>query len=184
MDDPHFSAQERKKEMEDEMDEGEMDDLRGGWEEYVSGGSGSRSGRKRERPASPAVSTKPPEKKSKAATLGGGRGVGYGFGGAMLQEEKAKGLGMAGSTLGGTDRKLGAGPSATVSTGSTVKPTPAPSDQPRSLGSKSTSRASVPAPIPIPVGRSGWACPLCTFHNLADHGRCGELPRTEMSTVS
>lgn len=26
-------------------------------------------------------------------------------------------------------------------------------------------------------GRSGWSCQLCTFANLMDHGRCGELER-------
>lgn len=154
VDDPHASAEERKREMEDEMDDEEMDRLRWGWEDFVSG-SARPPGVKRERSVSPIL--KPAIKRKQE------NGSGSGFGGEMLKQEKARALGMQGSTLGRTDRTIGTKPSIKKS-----KSEEEPQEATRNTGAVAKNGGES-------TRRFGeWACALCTYVNLADHGRCGE----------
>ncbi|WWD17810.1 hypothetical protein CI109_102252 [Kwoniella shandongensis] len=159
--DPHMNVEERRKEMEEEMDDEEREGLRGGWEEYVGDGlvkseegqtgNGERSGK---RVASPPVdTTKGKQRKVDIASAPK-------FGADLVREERLRGLGLAttGSTkssnlLGGRaqdDRKTG------------VKLEPGQSNLVH--GEKDLQ--------PREDGKPGWRCRVCTFINLIDQGRC------------
>jgi hypothetical protein len=160
VDDPHASAEERKREMEDEMDEEEMETLRGGWEDFVQTDSKVKV-RKRERTVSP----KHEIRDKKRQVIGSqGRAMTTGFEKDMVEKEKARGMGMAGSTLGGTARTLGGR--------STTKTSEFP--QKRSTADSTNGSGDFSTRQDVQQRSSGWTCALCTYINLADHGRCGE----------
>lgn len=150
--DPHASVEERKKEMEDEMDDGEMEGLRGGWEDYVE----TEKGRKRDRSRSPVPNGGASRQKvDKLGATGSGL-KGVGFGADMIRQERLKALGVASTTLGKTEKVLGG----SVSNSEATSP-PAVDDTPGKA-------------ILSGSARPGWACKVCTFVNIPDHGRCGE----------
>jgi hypothetical protein len=154
VDDPHATAEERRREMEEEMDDDEMEALRGGWEDFVGGANGTK-GNKRERSNTP-ILTSPVKKKQETSIRSEGRS---GFGRDMVIEESARALGLASGTLGRSDRRLGT---------KVIGPVTTTPDSVRSPPSGLLCPSDTAAPHP-----RGWACALCTYVNLADHGRCG-----------
>ncbi|WWC86328.1 uncharacterized protein L201_001201 [Kwoniella dendrophila CBS 6074] len=156
VDDPHINAEERRKEMEDEMNDEEREALRGGWEEYISplksGGSSKDLNNGIKREMSPPPQRESPSKPIKQPKIP--KPTPH-FGADLVRQERLKALGLA-STSSSKSRTVGVAPI---------------------FHSKPTSEKDLTEKKPdIPViredGRSGWECKLCTFINLADHGRC------------
>lgn len=177
--DPHVEAEERKREMEDEMSEDEMQGLRGGWEDYVRGQeelvpekepqSTSSTGNKVKRERSPEVEASVSKKKRSSIAM---------FGAELVKTEQMRELGLSSSTISRTEHVLGSG----SASGSGPASSPAPKSMPPPRTEESSIRPPVyhsPSPFsppPAPMtedGRLGWACLVCTFVNLLDHGRCG-----------
>ncbi|WVR05950.1 hypothetical protein IAU60_002977 [Kwoniella sp. DSM 27419] len=165
VEDPHIRAEERKKEMEDEMDDEEREGLRGGWKEYVSNRSGLESTRhgtgttgnagqeaqstaKLKRERSPQRAD-PPRKAIR--TDRDSPQPAPSFGADMIRQERLRALGLAaGSTRAIRWQPGGSHINQDEGEGE-VKP------------SAEVMRGSV---------TSEWACKVCTFLNHADHGRC------------
>lgn len=142
--DPHMNAEERKREMEGEMNQAERRDLRGGFEEYVEVEPGpSGTGVKRELDLDRTTDGHPPPKKKTVEKPG--------FGAEMIKQERLRSLGMAQRTLSTSDNRLGQQPGLRKATESTVENEVKPEVM------------------------KDWACQVCTFVNVADQGRCGEL---------
>ncbi|KAK6905792.1 hypothetical protein I203_106623 [Kwoniella mangroviensis CBS 8507] len=159
VDDPHIGIEERKKEMEDEMDESEREGLRGGWEEYINpprtmnAGQSSR-GVKRERSPTLTVDREDTSSKQPKSIPG--------FGAAAIRQERLKALGIAPILISSEGRnkgrKLGSTPDGTIS-----------------LGSKNDRKSDVSISHQLRSNNDGvgdWECKVCTFINMADHGRC------------
>ncbi|WVW82392.1 hypothetical protein I302_104399 [Kwoniella bestiolae CBS 10118] len=166
VDDPHIGAEQRKKEMEDEMDEDEREGLRGGWEEYINPPpipreqEVSSKGVKRERsPTITNIEKATPTKQAKAKATSG-------FGLDMVRQERLKALGMASSSTSSTKgkgRTLGSSPTSRSSQTSLDD----------AFSSKKDTKPDAPDEDRVRQDeRSGWECRVCTFVNLADHGRC------------
>lgn len=140
--DPHMGIEERKREMEAEMNDEERTGLRTGFEEFIKTEPDARgTGVKRElRDDSanrdlPAAKKRPPAKPS--------------FGADIVRQERLRGMGMAQTTLTSTASTLG--------------------------GMTSQGQAPVPIPLDSPQSPGAWACQVCTFVNIPDHGRCGKI---------
>ena len=91
VDDPHTSAEERRREMEEEMDIDERRGLRGGWEEFFQSAGGKRPSHTVDGGSGKAART----------------GANPTFGAATVRQETLRAYGMASTTLRGTSRKLG-----------------------------------------------------------------------------
>jgi hypothetical protein len=140
VDDPHLDPKRRKKEMEDEMDEDEKCELRGGWEEFLGGGT------KRSRT---------PERDEDVSTR---RKLGPAMSRPVKREASEEPA--AGKVELGTS---GLGDVDDVDVKPMMSATATYDAQKKEISSKTGSRR--------------WACKVCTYKNLTDHGRCGELPR-------
>jgi hypothetical protein len=131
----------RRRDMETEMNEDERRDLRGGWEDFVKtepGEPGSSGSTKRH--VEESTTTTHPVKKPKPS-----------FGSDMIDKERLKGLGMSQTTLSKTSN---------------------------TVGSQKEGRADEEEEAkPSAISESQWECKLCTYVNIADHGRCGESIR-------
>ena len=142
--DPHMDVEERKREMEGEMNQAERRDLRSGFEEYVEIETGpSGAGVKRELDLDRSTSDRPPPKKKILEKTG--------FGADMVKQEHLRSLGMAQTTLSTSDNRLGRQPHPRTGSGSDLDNEVKPE-----------------------VSKD-WTCQVCTFVNVADQGRCGEL---------
>ncbi|WVQ62109.1 uncharacterized protein L199_000247 [Kwoniella botswanensis] len=159
VEDPHIGIEERKKEMEDEMDESEREGLRGGWEEYInppqtmSTGESSRRV-KRERSPTSTVDTEATSSKQPKSTPG--------FGAAAVRQNRLKALGLAPTPISSKGKVKGR------TLGSTTNDT-------ISLGSKNNRKPDVSISDQLSSNNDrpgGWECKICTFINMADHGRC------------
>ncbi|WVQ70897.1 hypothetical protein IAR50_000422 [Cryptococcus sp. DSM 104548] len=154
VEDPHLSIEERKREMEDEMDEQEMNDLRGGWEDFIIGEKKPEipePDRKRQRSVSPGLS-----KQRKIATPSKHQPLPR-FSADLVREERLRVLGLASSSSqAGRERTLGSTPASKTPASSLEKNGPVPRKDVRLRED----------------GTEGWSCSLCTFINLMDHGRC------------
>lgn len=93
VDDPHLSAEARKKELEADLGEDERRQLKGGWEEFFSS-----AGLKR--PAEGGVASGKRARDTASGTFGAG----------LLKQETLKGFGLSATTLGGTSRTIGSAP--------------------------------------------------------------------------
>lgn len=133
--DPHIGYDERRRDMEAEMNEYEKRDLRGGWEDFVKiePGEGGPSRPPKRRLEDDEQPIRPSQDKMKPT-----------FGSDMIERERLKGLGMVQMTLSKTSNPVGFDREVHLEE---VKP---------------------------PLDKSQWECKLCTFVNIADHGRCGE----------
>jgi hypothetical protein len=137
--DPHLGLDERKRDMEADMNEDERRDLRGGWEDYVKvepGESAPLRIPKRELEEDGGHS-RPAKRDSRTPT----------FGQDLVGRERLKGLGMVQTTLSKTSN---------------------------AVGSRSQSLADQQEVKPVVNNGSQWECKLCTYINIAGHGRCGE----------
>jgi hypothetical protein len=95
--DPHIDSDERRRDMEAEMNEDERQDLRGGWEEFVKVEPGEAG------PSRPAKrrleeDVQPPRPKDKSKPT---------FGSNLVERERLKGLGMVQTTLSKTSNAVG-----------------------------------------------------------------------------
>lgn len=98
--DPHMGAEERKREMEGEMNQAERRDLRGGYEEYVEAESKPPGkGVKREVDTDQTFTDPPPAKR--------GTTVKPSFGADLIKQERLRSLGMAQTTLSTSANTLG-----------------------------------------------------------------------------
>lgn len=138
--DPHIATDQRKRDMEAEMDEQERQGLRGGWEDYVKAEPDLIRPPKRELDEKESHS-KPPAKKPPNTRPT--------FGKDTIKQEALRGTGLAQTTLSKTSRLLG---------GCSTR------DEPEVVEEVKTAAND----------DSRWECKLCTFINIADHGRCGE----------
>lgn len=172
VDDPHLDADARRKEMEDEMNEDEMEGLRGGWEDFIServGAGGTvitpssahpsppQSGPSKRR-ASPEI-TPPAKKPATAKTIPSM--FAPRLGANIVREERLRALGMISTTSARAGKSLG-GP-LTANVKAEVND-----------GVETDNRDIHPRDD----GRPGWKCRQCTFINLMDHGRCGQYCQT------
>jgi hypothetical protein len=136
--DPHIDSDERRRDMEAEMNEDERRDLRGGWEDFVKvepGEPGTSRPPKRRMEEDPQQS-RPSKDMSKPT-----------FGNDMVERERLKGIGMVQTTLSNTSK---------------------------TVGSRREAVNGVEAEEVKPLlDKSQWECKLCTYVNIADHGRCG-----------
>ncbi|ODO07212.1 hypothetical protein L198_00791 [Cryptococcus wingfieldii CBS 7118] len=146
VEDPHLSIEERKRDMEEDMDEEEMNNLRGGWEDFITGD---------ERPKVPEVDKKrqrsisPGPLKQRKITTAKHQPLPR-FSADLVREERLRALGLSSSSSGaGRERTLGSTPAS-----ETPSPAPRKDVQVREDGTE------------------GWSCAVCTFINLMDHGRC------------
>lgn len=98
--DPHKGAQERKREMEVEMDQAERRDLRGGYEEYLEEEPAER-GIKREIEGDQ-TGDRPPAKRGTLDKVG--------IGADMVKKERLRSLGMSQTTLSTSSNVLGKRP--------------------------------------------------------------------------
>lgn len=150
--DPHMGAEERKREMEGEMNQAERRNLRGGFEEFVETEPGpSGKGVKRELDTGWSPRDPPPAKKAISGKLG--------FGADLVKQERLRSLGMAQTTLSTSSNTLGKQPS--------FRP-------------KNESETETETEVKPEVSKE-WACQVCTFVNVADQGRCGELANRRCS---
>lgn len=141
IDDPHLTADARRKEMEDGMDADERRGLREDWDAFLKTLRGKR-------PASPDPISS--GKKARADAPGNKLALGQ----TMVRQETLLGLGMAPTSLGGTTRSPGTEP---------------PAGRPSAGSSTDDGR---------------WSCSLCTYDNIADHGRCGRSQSQRSATAS
>jgi hypothetical protein len=146
--------------MEDEMDDDERNELRGGWEELFPIESRERRWHGK-RPHSPDMDAAEPTSKVQKSqvnaksgpTVGAQSGRKSGFGAGLVDSERKRALGLESTTLARTNV-----------TGT--------SEVPSTSLSKYHARSK--EPVPLDDGSQGWACKVCTYVNLMDHGRCGE----------
>lgn len=96
--DPHIATDQRRRDMETEMNEQERQDLRGGWEDFVKTEPDLARPPKRELDDSSA-STMPSAKKPPNTRPA--------FGQDMVKQEQLRGLGMIQSTLSRTAKPIG-----------------------------------------------------------------------------
>ncbi|OCF31094.1 hypothetical protein I316_07225 [Kwoniella heveanensis BCC8398] len=174
VEDPHIGFEERKREMEAEMNDEEREGLRGGWEDYVGSEAGkgvgvqkgsSSSGQEttatevthhRKRESSP--------HRVNRSKLRKPNGDSVDFGADLIRQERLRALGLAGTTSSTSTRTLGSGrPQSDFPLDSVKKERPS-----RLVESASDDLSSGKPRI------RDWACKMCTYVNLADHGRCGE----------
>lgn len=156
--DPHIGFDQRKRDMETEMNEDERRDLRGGWEDFVktepgepgpsrpikrSLDEGTSSTGSNKRPLEKATSSSRP---NKTTTLEKPK---PNFGSDMVDKERLKGLGMQQTTLTKTSNTIGYRQEISADKIEDAKPTV--------------------------LDGSQWECKLCTYVNITDHGRCGRL---------
>jgi hypothetical protein len=136
--DPHIDSEERRRDMEAEMNEDERRDLRGGWEDFVKvepGEAGpSRPPKRRQED-----DTQPSRSKDKPRST---------FGNDMVERERLRGLGMVQTTLSTTSKTVGS-------------------------RREAVNGVEVEEVKPL-LDKSQWECKLCTYVNIADHGRCGK----------
>jgi hypothetical protein len=135
--DPHINSDERRRDMEAEMNEDERQDLRGGWEDFVKVEPGE-AGPSRPPKRRMEEDVQPSRPKDNPKLI---------FGSDMVERERLKGLGMAQTTLSTTSKTAG-------SRRETVNGVEAEGGKPL-------------------LDKSQWECKLCTYVNIADHGRCG-----------
>ncbi|WVQ97375.1 hypothetical protein IAU59_004487 [Kwoniella sp. CBS 9459] len=177
VEDPHIGFEERKKEMEEEMDDEEREGLRGGWEDYVLPGPASRSGTgmpaggsdarapvtvekevsSRKRESSPSGNAD----SSKIRKSNGGA-VSVGFGADIIRQERLRALGLAGTT-GSRSRTLGSG---------SFQPILKPVKKEEMIQTRLDSGRSTISASKAESKAAEWTCKVCTFINVADHGRC------------
>lgn len=157
--DPHIGSDQRRRDMEMEMDEDERRDLRGGWEDFVKTEPGepgpARPARPIKRSLDEDTSSIGPNKRSlekdtsssrlnKTITLEKPK---PNFGSDMVDKERLKGLGMQQTTLTKTSNTVGYRQEISADKVEDAKPTV--------------------------LSASQWECKLCTYVNIADYGRCG-----------
>lgn len=142
--DPHMNAEERKREMEVEMNQAERRDLRGGYEEFIKSEpdtpAPSGKGIKRELDVDQTEKGRPSSKK--------GTSDRQGFGADIVKQERLRSLGMSQTTLSTSGNVLG---------------------KRLSLGIEHPS-----TPDEKPAIAKEWACQVCTFLNESDRASCGE----------
>jgi hypothetical protein len=138
--DPHIATDQRKRDMEAEMDEQERQGLRGGWEDYVKTEPDLIRPPKRQLDEEESRSEPPTKKPPNTRPT---------FGKDTIKQETLRGTGLAQTTLSKTSRLLGG------------RSTRDELDVTEGLKTAATDD-------------SRWECKLCTFVNIADHGRCGE----------
>nr|XP_019015006.1 uncharacterized protein I206_01094 [Kwoniella pini CBS 10737]OCF53787.1 hypothetical protein I206_01094 [Kwoniella pini CBS 10737] len=168
VEDPHISTEERRREMEDELDDEEREGLRGGWEEYIrpynqAGPSKDEAidnvsrGVKRE----PSPSTISPTVTKLAKSSGT-----TDFEADRIRQERLKAL----------------GPKPSASASSKGRPISTVFTTQSKLSFRSN-RVDEVDEKPMTINASSyrqddrtskWACKLCTFINPADQGLCGE----------
>ncbi|KAK4689717.1 DNA-dependent metalloprotease WSS1, partial [Tremellales sp. Uapishka_1] len=166
--DPCLHPEERKKAMEEEMSEDEMEGLRGGWQNFIDTKKGKSAqpdnefGRigyeheelratpvKRERPTRDSAEAKrdlkrePSPSTSDTSPKSKRAAILPRFGKALVAEEQKRGLGLSSTSTAKSGKTLG----------SAIQP--AEKD-----------------PALMDDGRPGWKCRRCTLVNLMDHGRC------------
>lgn len=166
--DPHIGFDQRRRDMEMEMDEDERRDLRGGWEDFVKSEPGEPGpSRPIKRSLDEDTSPTGPNKRSlekdtsssrlnKTTTLEKPK---PNFGSDMIAKERLKGLGMQQTTLTKTSNTVGYRQEISADKVADAKPTV--------------------------LSASQWECKLCTYVNIADHGRCGLLiPSGKVAVVA
>ncbi|WVQ85288.1 hypothetical protein IAT38_007453 [Cryptococcus sp. DSM 104549] len=170
--DPRLDAEARRKEMEEEMDDDEMEGLRGGWEEYVSGLGADAGGKGKARDEKQGVKRKPPSPPpeipkpgpSKARKVDPAPAPRPQFGLNAIREERMRALGLA-NTSSSSSR-----PGRTVGKDrSAPGHAPSPSEREEKPVIADEGEKDIQ---PREDGRPGWRCKACTFINLMDHGRC------------
>jgi hypothetical protein len=96
--DPHIDSEERRRDMEAEMNEDERRDLRGGWEDFVKVEPGEAgSSRPPKRRLEEDVQKSRPGKDRSRSTVGSD----------MVERERLKGLGMVQTTLSKSSKSVG-----------------------------------------------------------------------------
>jgi len=137
--DPHIDSDERRRDMEAEMNEDERRDLRGGWEDFVKvETSEAGPARPPKRPLEDDVQPIRPSRHRSKPT----------FGSDMVERERLKALGMVQTTLSKTSNTVGA--------------------------RREESNGAEAEEVKPLLTKSQWECKLCTYVNIADHGRCGK----------
>ncbi|WVF70547.1 hypothetical protein IAT40_005338 [Kwoniella sp. CBS 6097] len=174
VEDPHIGFEERKKEMEEEMDDEEREGLRGGWEEFVGTGTARSSSTSSGGHAATAIKREPNSRKresspsssaagSSSSKLQKSNGHSVGFGADQVRQERLRALGLAGSTSSRSARTLGSGD---------IK------SEPSSARRENLTQARLNVQRSHDGGSNGeartaeWACKVCTYVNVAGHGRC------------
>jgi len=146
--DPHLDPATRRKQMESEMSENEMEGLRGGWADIFPSLAGSSRMAMIKRELSPnAEDASQQTKKANTAPHPRTR-----FGSELVREEQKRGLGLSGTSRQAKGQVLG-------------------SIQATDKGGISVGQSNE---VVREDGKRGWACAVCTFANIMDHGRCGE----------
>ena len=169
MPDPYLNPNDRKTEMEEEMDEDEMEGLRGGWEdfvgEYEAGGSSTIlsvdsakdfAGPSKRKWTSDQEDVEPSKLKRPSATLK--------FDRDLVRQEKMRGLGVRATSSKRNDKMIGSRSLSPIHSHQDIEEV-----KDVGLGGKTT-RAGQRTKDD---GRS-WTCTLCTFINALDCDRCGE----------
>ncbi|WRT64221.1 uncharacterized protein IL334_001150 [Kwoniella shivajii] len=164
--DPHIDAEERKREMEEDMDDEEREGLRGGWQEFVTtcgepeaGASKSANvnnvkAAKRER--SPSIdNTVTTLKQAKLGRPSTSLGV------DLVRQERLRALGLASTSGSSRSRTMGFTQNL-IDTSSQLEQIDTKIEKDHKSEDVSTRLR----------GWQGWECKLCTFINLADQGRC------------
>ena len=135
------------------MSEDEREGLRGGWAEiFPSLAKASRTATIK-RQLSPGMDQETRTAKRSESTQSRAK-----FGNEMVKEEHKRGLGLSSSSREPIGRALGTQP----------KLEAIQDDSARRIEAQGKE-------VTRDNGKRGWACNVCTFANLADHGRCGEL---------
>lgn len=153
VEDPHLSASDRRRELEDEMSESEREELKGGWEEYLPSGSkrsssaletapGPSAPRVKREHASPSPGSKPHASSSQPASARPSP-AGSSAPTDLVRQERLRAYGLAPTSSQNTSHVLGG------SKGGVSKRD--------DLGD-----------------RSDWQCPACTFINKSSNSRCGK----------
>jgi len=144
--DPHIGFDQRRRDMETEMNEDERRDLRGGWEDFVKREPDEPGpSRPIKRSLDEDTSSTGPNKRKQTTS----EEPKPNFGSDMIDKERLKGLGMQQTTLTKTSNTIGYRQEISADKVEDAKPTVLEASQ--------------------------WECKLCTYVNITDHGRCGRL---------
>jgi hypothetical protein len=183
VEDPHLEAEERRRKMEEEMDEEEMEDLRGGWKEFVGDGEGSRGEKKRSSTWATATESVPGTSKrhlspdpdvdarhqalsaKKASRVSETIKPAPAFDTELIRQEGMRALGLADTTSRKTERVVGGG--SRLSFKRNI-------ERNNSIGAQNRQTRVIQEDGP------GWTCQRCTYVNLMDHGRCGKSHRPRL----
>lgn len=167
--DPHMGTEERKREMEDEMSEDEINGLRGGWEAFISEDAGLIAGHD---PGPSAVTAHDRVKRERSPDSPGVR--------LAKKAQTTASTSTSSKQLRRSEAVKQERLESSQFPSSTASRTEGGSRNPSrpSIGTP-TSPAEVVSEDQIEPDRPGadWTCRLCTYINLANHGRCGACHR-------